>query len=210
MDLWIANQQPIEQVLPIQIDSESAIEQVLPDKIEIEPVTDKLVPNTTNRDTVLEEVLPIEAIKTKPFVLEGSVENFDPYIRAEDLAKTFPKRLCGTYKSFNQELTIPVELRFIEITPIGQIVSLKGQMLIGSKSTLVNAYLNAKSNQVELFVDSYQDIEELSSGGTFLSLNGPSLFGWQSYRLTNQGGRLSLEKSCANMDLKPLSVRPLW
>ncbi len=186
LGFWIANEpsvKPIETSLPPAIGSEVLLDQSLP------------------FDT------PIEI---KPFVIEGSVENFDPEARAEELAKTFPRKWCGIYSSFDEESNVEVILTFDKASPIGQIVDLKGEMTIGDIKTPIHGNLNAKSDQLELIPLSDKLIPGLEPGGTFISLQGAKLFGWKSSRLDNPGGRLELNDKCDKKISKAPNLITIW
>ena len=142
-----------------------------------------------------------------PLMLEGSVESFDPVVRATDLAATMPRQWCGTYKAFPNGSDQAVQLILSDVRSHGQIVAVRGAMTIGTINTAVQGNLNAKSDQLDLIplADSLGDGLEL--GGEFLGLQGVDLSGWQASRLTNQGGRLSLSPSCVS---EALPIRGLW
>ena len=67
---------------------------------------------------------------------EGSVESFDPVARASDLAGTLPRRWCGTYKPFDGNPTVDVTLNLTSLTPLGQMVDLRGTMDLGTTTAL--------------------------------------------------------------------------
>ena len=137
-------------------------------------------------------------LKVLPFVIEGSVENFDPVIKAKELARTLSRKWCGTYSSFNDRSTTNVTLFFSKVEPIGQIVSLDGQLLIDGKKLDVSANLNVKSNQIELLINSNELILNLEPGGTFFGLDGLKRLVWNSTRLNNAGGYIDLEPICSD------------
>tara|TARA_B100000700_G_C15000185_1_gene835861 strand:+ start:437 stop:979 length:543 start_codon:yes stop_codon:yes gene_type:complete len=146
----------------------------------------------------LEEVISIEEVlEVKPFFLEGSVDNFDPVSRAVTLAKTLPRNLCGSYRSFDSENVKVVSVVFSEIQPIGQILTLKGKMSIDNKISPIAGILNAKSDQLELFPLAKNEHLDLDSGGSFIGLQGAKLLTWKSSRLDKPGGRLELKAKCS-------------
>ncbi len=166
IDFWIANETSVQQSLPLEVIVEESSD---------------------------EESIPLDStFKVIPYVLEGSVEKFDPVKRAKDLAKNMHRRWCGVYSSFDDEVKSDVTLLFSEIIPKGQIVSLRGEMLIGEVTTPINGYLHAKSNQMELLPLGPQLIPGIETGGSFLGLQGLKLSGWKSTSLQNQGGRQQL------------------
>jgi len=148
----------------------------------------------------------------------GSVETFDPSLRALQLVEQLPRRWGGSYQAFGSATPVPVELRLDTLTAIGQIVDLRGAMTIGSVTTAVQGNLNAKSDQFELLplIDNLST--GLEPGGDFLGLEGLSLSGWNAPRLTNPGGRLVLSPlqgaGPANQaplgNQSPGAIRGLW
>ncbi len=196
VDLWIANELPLEQALPVAIEQEDSAAPVLPVEV--------------NEDSS-EPAFSLEAtLEIKPFVLEGSVESFDPVARASELVKTMQGKWCGVYRPFKTDSEIDVVLTFQRITAIGQIIDLRGEMLLGKTQIPVNGHFNAKSDQVELIPISDQVINGLEPGGIFVGLQGFSLFGWKSPRLDNPGGRLSLNQDCGQQISKAPAVLGLW
>lgn len=199
MDVWIADEALKQQVLPPTINNEAPIELVLPDGLDSQGAFEA-------QDFSLDSVL-----KIKPFVIEGSVENFDPVGRAIGLAKSFPRKWCGTYSSFDDNSNeIDVLLTFSNPSSTGQIVDLKGEMLIGDISTPIQGYLNAKSDQLELFLLSEKLIYGLEPGGVFVGLHNAKLLGWKPPRLDQPGGRLVLREDCDNQALKAPSLITIW
>ena len=137
-------------------------------------------------------------LKVLPFVIEGSVENFDPVIKAKELARTLSRKWCGNYSSFNDRSKTNVTLLFSKVEPIGQIISLDGQLLIDRKKLDVRGNLNVKSNQIELLINSNELILNLEPGGTFFGLDGLKRLVWNSTRLNNAGGYIDLEPICSD------------
>ncbi len=167
------------------------------------------------------EVLPFEITMpldssqlAVPLVVEGSVQRFDPVARAADLAETMPRQWCGTYKSFADGSYVDVNLNLAKLSPIGQIIDLRGEMRLGSVTTPVQGNLNAKSDQLELLPLSDQLIPGVEPGGFFIGLQEFTMVGWQAPRLTNSGGMLDLNSSCSVQASEPLSeplpIRGLW
>ena len=137
-------------------------------------------------------------LKVLPFVIEGSVENFDPVKKAKELARTLSRKWCGTYSSSNDGSKINVTLLLSMVKPIGQIVSLEGQLLIDGNRIDLNGSLNVKSNQVELLIVSNELIFNFEPGGTFVGLDGLRKLIWNSTRLNNPGGYIDLEPICGD------------
>ena len=144
---------------------------------------------------------------------EGSVESFDPVARASDLAGTLPRRWCGTYQPFDGNPTVEVTLNLTSLTPVGQMVDLRGTMDLGTTTAAVQGNLHAKSDQLDLIPLGKALIPGLEPGGIFLGLQSFSPTGWQAPRLVNMtnpftgvGGRLALDSSCE----QNVPVQPLW
>ncbi|WP_063404295.1 hypothetical protein [Prochlorococcus marinus] len=158
-----------------------------------------------------ELTLPLDSSQLAlPLVVEGSVQRFDPLARAVDLAETMPRQWCGTYKSFADGSNVDVNLELSKLTPIGQIIDLRGEMRLGSVTTPVQGNLNAKSDQLELLPLSDQLIPGVEPGGFFIGLQELTMVGWQAPRLTNKGGMLDLNSSCSVQASEPLPIRGLW
>ncbi len=172
---WLANESSLKEVPPLSKSGEVLMER----KESFEP-----------------------SLEIKPFVLEGSVENFDPVARAEELAQTLARKWCGSYTSFSSKSTIDVIIKWSKVSPVGQIVVLDGEMLIGNLTTKVHGSLNAKSDQLELIPIANKLTDDLESGGIFVGLQGASIFSWKASRLDNPGGKLVIEKQCIKNPLK--------
>lgn len=127
----------------------------------------------------------------------GGAETFDPVARAQLLASEMPRIWSGQYQPFgpaqagmNQGLN--AELRLASVTPIGQMIDLRGELTLGGVTTPVQGNLNAESDQLDLLMLCQCEVAGLEQGGVFTGLEGLKLSGWQSPRLTNPGGRLEL------------------
>lgn len=156
-----------------------------------------------------EPSLPLDSsVLEEPLVLDGMVQQFDPVLRAVDLAATMPRQWCGSYKSFTSGGAVDVRLTLASVQPIGQIVDLRGVMEIGNVSTPVQGNFNASSDQLDLLPLAGRLADDLEAGGDFLGLQGMSLSSWQAPRLTNLGGSLSLAPSCPGSEAPP--IRALW
>ena len=153
---------------------------------------------------------PIElAIPTE--VDDGNVESFDPVKRAVLLADTLPRLWCGTYRPFDGNPEVDVTLTLTSLTPMGQMVNLRGSMDLGAVKTPVQGNYHAKSDQLDLIPLASPLIAGAEPGGVFLGLQGFSPSGWESPRLINTnvpgggiGGRLALSSECAQAPLQPL------
>ena len=132
--MWIANEASLEQSLPIE----------------------------RSEEALVEEALAIDSIiEIKPFVLEGSVESFDPTQRAKEIAKKLSRKWCGTYSSFNDGSNVDVTMQLSDVKAIGQMVVIGGEMLIGNFKTKFRGNLNAKSNQTQLIILSDESAAEM-------------------------------------------------
>ena len=185
MDIWLANEPSIQQAIP---------------------------PTPQYKDFVLEEDdFPFqEIIEIKPFFLEGSVNDFDPAQRAVTLAKTLPKNLCGSYRSFDNDLKRKVKLMFSKVKPIGQMIELEGEMYFDNYQTEFTGILNAKSDQLEIIPLNNLESIGINSGGSFIGLQGTKLFTWKSSKLDQSGGRLELKADCGDNLSKSFDVRSVW
>ena len=141
--------------------------------------------------------LPLEQeIEVLPFVIEGSVDNFDPIKRAKELINTIPRKWCGTYSSFHDDENLDVILHLAQPQLTGQIVSLEGEIVIGGIKTKFLGSVNAKSNQSQIILLSEASIYDLEPGGIFFSLEGIQRYAWKSPRLDNRGGEIDFTENC--------------
>lgn len=146
----------------------------------------------------------------------NAVETFDPVARAQLLVQQIPRMWSGTYRSFDTAESVPVQLRLTSLDALGQMIDLRGELLIGGVSAPVQGNLNAESDQLDLLVlCECTTLAGLEVGGSFAGLQGFQLSGWQAPRLTNQGGRLELLPAAASSaqagnPSTPGSVRGLW
>lgn len=120
------------------------------------------------------------------------VETFDPEARARLMAQELPRQWSGTYLNFQSRASVPVTLRIASLTPLGQMIDLRGQMTVAGVSTPIQGNINAKSDQLDLLLLGNTEAAGLEPGGEFQGLQGLSLFGWSASRLTSPGGRLEL------------------
>jgi hypothetical protein len=130
----------------------------------------------------------------------GSVQTFDPAARAQVIATELPRQWRGTYQAFGGSAPVPVQLSFATVTPVGAMVTLSGELTIAGQKTPVQGNLNAQSDQLDLIPLAAKLGGGLNPGGAFQGLQGLALSGWNADRLTEMGGRLSLE---------PMGSRPL-
>lgn len=133
---------------------------------------------------------------TAPAGFPGA-ETFDPVARAKLLATQLARTWSGQYQPFDNGLagpsqTVQAELRLASVTPIGQMIDLRGELTLGGVTTPVQGNLNSESDQLDLLMLCECDVAGLEMGGMFSGLQGLQLFGWQPPRLTNPGGRLAL------------------
>ena len=167
------------------------------------------VPFQTNPQLPLDPIqlaVPLE-------IDDGEVESFDPVAYAAELAASLPRQWCGTFEPFDGNPTVDVSLDITQLTPMGQMVDIRGTMTLGSFTTPVQGNLHAKSDQLDLIPLADPLIAGLEPGGVFLGLQGFSPTSWQSPRLVNVanpstgvGGRLAMTSSCQ----AEIPVQPLW
>jgi len=142
------------------------------------------------------------------------VETFDPEARARLLVGEIPRQWTGTYLNFQTRVSVPVSLRITSLTPLGQMIDLRGQLTIGGVVTPVQGNLNAKSDQLDLLPLAGSLPAGLEPGGDFQGLQGLTLFGWNAPRLTALGGRLELRPEVMSQKRAatagPGAVRGLW
>jgi hypothetical protein len=125
--------------------------------------------------------------------LSGSVETFDPVARAELIASRIPRTWRGSYRPFERGAAPqPVQLLLDSVAPSGQMVVLRGRLLIAGLESPFQGNINAKSDQLDLLPLASSLGAGLEGGGEFQGLQGLSLSGWHAPRLTNPGGRLQL------------------
>ena len=143
-----------------------------------------------------------------------AVETFDPVARAQVLVQRLPRRWGGTYQSFSSGPAVPVTLQLDQVTAVGQMVDLRGQMTIDGRSTAVQGNLNAESDQLDLLLLAPELGGGLQAGGAFQGLQGLALSGWDAARLTVMGGRLALQPvaaaGAAGAQAGQQPVRGLW
>jgi len=126
-------------------------------------------------------------------VQSDTVEQFDPVARAQVLARELPSRWSGTYlASGAQGESMPVSLNLASITPMGQMIVLRGTLKIGSLTIPVQGNINAKSDQLDLLILRDASAIGLEMGGEFLGLQTFQLSSWEGPRLTTPGGKLTL------------------
>jgi hypothetical protein len=144
--------------------------------------------------------------------ISGSVETFDPVARAELIAVRIPRQWRGSYRPFLIGASVrPVQLALDSVVPNGQMVVLRGRIDIGGVESPVQGTINAKSDQLDLLLLADTMPPGLEAGGFFQGLQGPSLSGWQSSRLTDPGGRLQLMPGPAPASTgSGPAIRGLW
>jgi hypothetical protein len=125
-------------------------------------------------------------------VQTDTVEQFDPVARAKALAKDLPRRWSGTYLANAAGSPQTVRLDLASLTPIGQMLVIRGTMTIGSLTTPFQGNINAKSDQLDLLLLGDTTAVGLEPGGMFQGLQTFQLSDWESPRLTNAGGKLRL------------------
>ena len=141
------------------------------------------------------------------------VQTFDPVGRAQVLAREIPREWTGTYQSFSSGGPVPVQLRLSSLTPMGQIVNLRGEITIAGLTSPVQGNLSAESDQLDLLVLGDKIGPGLTPGGLFQGLQGLELSGWNGLRLTEMGGRLALSpvRGTAPVPVqRGKAIRGLW
>ena len=102
-----------------------------------------------------------------------------------------------------------VVLRLERVTPLGQMVDLRGQLSLDGVTAPVQGNINAKSNQLDLLVLGTNLGGVLEPGGEFQGQQGLSLSGWIPDRLTTLGGRMQLNPGPSPVQTGGV-VRGLW
>lgn len=121
-----------------------------------------------------------------------SVEAYDPVGRAQLIAERMPRTWTGSYRPFNGARAMPVLLSLSRVTPLGQMVDLRGELKLAGRVAPVQGNINAKSNQLDLLVLGTALAAVLEPGGEFQGQQGLSLSGWLPDRTIGPGGRLQL------------------
>lgn len=137
------------------------------------------------------------------------VEAYDPVGRAQLIAERIPRHWKGTYRAFTSPQAIPAALVLERVTPLGQMVDLRGQLTLAGLSTPVQGTINAKSNQLDLLILGNSMGAMLEPGGEFQGQQGLSLSGWIPDRATGMGGRLQLNPGPSPTTAEGV-VRGLW
>lgn len=154
-----------------------------------------------------------------PFMVPGAlpaeaptagVEAYDPVGRAQLIAERIPRSWQGTYRPFGSPRSLPAVLLLSRVTPLGQMVDLRGQLTLNGVNTPVQGNINAKSNQLDLLILGTSLGAILEPGGEFQGQQGLSLSGWLPDRATGLGGRLQLNPGPAPVSQAGGVVRGLW
>ncbi|MEB3199795.1 MAG: hypothetical protein VKK62_04625 [Synechococcaceae cyanobacterium] len=125
--------------------------------------------------------------------LVGQVASFDPVARAAVIASEMPRQWSGDYQAFDNPGTVlPVRLDIASTAAAGQMVVIRGKIVIGEVSTSVQGNLNAKSDQLDLLLTGDPIGGGIEPGAEFMGLQGLSLSGLRGPRLISMGGRLQL------------------
>lgn len=144
-------------------------------------------------------------------ITPSGVESYDPVGRAQLIAESIPRTWRGTYRPFGGGATLPAVLQLQQVTALGQMVDLRGELSLAGVKSPVQGNINAKSNQLDLLLLGNSLGGVLEPGGEFQGQQGLSLSGWLPDRLTALGGRLQLNPGPA--PAAPASggaVRGLW
>ncbi|MFN9546327.1 MAG: hypothetical protein ACK6AD_04540 [Cyanobacteriota bacterium] len=143
------------------------------------------------------------------------VESYDPVGRAQLIAERIPRTWRGSYQAFGGAGSLPAVLRLQQVTPLGQMVDLRGELSLAGVNSPVQGNINAKSNQLDLLILGNSLGKMLEPGGEFQGQQGLSLSGWLPDRLTGLGGRLQLRPAPSSPSPSPSvtsggTVRGLW
>lgn len=153
--------------------------------------------------------VPFTPVPSPAVEPSAGVELYDPVGRAQLIAERIPRSWRGTYRSFSSPKALPVVLVLERVTPLGQMVDLRGQLSLDGVSTPVQGNINAKSNQLDLLILGTTLGAVLEPGGEFQGQQGLSLSGWLPDRATGLGGRLQLNPGPAPLAAGGV-VRGLW
>ena len=140
------------------------------------------------------------------------VESYDPVGRAQLIAERIPRSWRGTYRPFGSNTALPAVLLIERVTPLGQMVDLRGELSLAGVKSPVQGNINAKSNQLDLLLLGNTLGGVLEPGGEFQGQQGLSLSGWLPDRLTGLGGRLQLNPGPAPAPVASSGdvIRGLW
>lgn len=138
------------------------------------------------------------------------VEAYDPVGRAVLIAERIPRSWKGTYRPFGSPRVLPAVLLLSRVTPLGQMVDLRGQLSLNGVSTPVQGNINAKSNQLDLLILGQSLGAILEPGGEFQGQQGLSLSGWLPDRAIGLGGRLQLNPGPSPAKPETGVIRGLW
>ncbi|MFN6338342.1 MAG: hypothetical protein ACK41W_06400 [Cyanobacteriota bacterium] len=137
------------------------------------------------------------------------VEAYDPVGRARLIAERIPRVWSGTYRPFNSGRVFQATINLERVTPLGQMVDLRGQLTLDGVRAPVRGNIHAKSNQLDLLVLGNTLGAVLDPGGEFQGQQGLSLSGWLPPRPTGLGGRLQLNPGPSPVVAGDV-VRGLW
>ena len=155
----------------------------------------------------VENVTPSQATPLQEnFGMAATVRQFDPVARASQLVQELPRIWSGSYTPFGPGEAATARLNLSFLKALGQMVYVRGEITLGSKSIPVQGNLNAASDQLDLLLLGDYPSADLQDGGSFAGLQGFTLSGWSAPRLTNPGGQLVMtpETSAAP------AIRGLW
>lgn len=136
--------------------------------------------------------VPFTPVPSPGATPSAGVEVYDPVGRAQLIAERIPRSWRGTYRPFGSPRVLPALLTLDRVTPLGQMVDLRGQLSLDGVPTPVQGNINAKSNQLDLLILGESLGAVLEPGGEFQGQQGLSLSGWLPDRATVLGGRLQL------------------
>ena len=157
--------------------------------------------------------LPVENVapsQTTPlqenFGMAATVRQFDPVARASQLVQELPRIWSGSYTPFGPGESATARLNLSFLRALGQMVYVRGEITLGSKSIPVQGNLNAASDQLDLLLLGDYPASNLVNGGYFEGLQGFSLTGWSDPRNTNPGGQLVMTPDTTAAP----AIRGLW
>ncbi|TGG94800.1 MAG: hypothetical protein ERJ67_01450 [Aphanocapsa feldmannii 277cV] len=129
----------------------------------------------------------------------------DPVSQAQRLAASLPPRWQGTYRSFADGQTYPVELRIERALAIGQLVDFSGELTLAGVRSAIQGNLNASTGQLDLLPLAGPLPGGIAPGDVFFGTDLLRISAREGVHLADQGGVLALEPVSEEPD-----VRGLW
>jgi hypothetical protein len=153
--------------------------------------------------------LPSSSGRMLPLLESSPVETFDPIGRAALLRDRMPRLWSGSYVPFDGSGPQMVELSLEQVSSVGQMVVMVGEIRVADRVSPVQGNLNARSDQLDLLVLGSDPGPSLQAGGSFQGVQGMTLAGWKSDRLTAMGGRLVLSPIARRTPAPPSGAEPI-